>query len=118
MNLRASKIFTPSIISSFRNFKLGLFGLCLLTGYSGASLAADTFKGAELYAAHCVSCHGVSGINIMPDAPDFTQYESLLQPDLTLLTSIKNGKNAMPAYQGVLTDQDIMDVIVYLRTLN
>ena len=41
-----------------------------------------------------------------------------MQPDLLLLTSIKNGKNAMPAYQGILSDSDIMDVIVYLRTLN
>jgi len=85
---------------------------------SADSLAADTIKGGELYAVHCVSCHGTSGVNVMPNAPNFTQNESLLQPDLLLLTSIKNGKNAMPAYQGILTDQDILDVIVYLRTLN
>jgi len=41
-----------------------------------------------------------------------------MQPDLTLLASIKNGVNTMPAYQGILKDQDILDVIVYLRTLN
>jgi cytochrome c6 len=54
----------------------------------------------------------------MPNAPNFARSESLLQPDPLLLTSIKNGKNAMPAFRGILSDPDIMDVIVYLRTLN
>jgi cytochrome c6 len=54
----------------------------------------------------------------MPNAPNFARNESLLQPDLSLLASIKTGKNAMPAYQGILSDQDILNVIVYLRTLN
>lgn len=54
----------------------------------------------------------------MPNAPNFARGESLLRPDLSILTSIKNGKDAMPAYQGILSDPDIMNVIVYLRTLN
>lgn len=85
---------------------------------SGTSRAADTIKGGALYAVHCASCHGASGISVMPNAPNFARGESLLQPDLSLLVSIKNGKNAMPAYQGILSDHDILDVIVYLRTLN
>ncbi len=97
--------------------ELALFAFFLMLG-SARSEAADTIKGGELYAAHCVSCHGVSGINVMPNAPNFAQNESLLQPDMSLLVSIKNGKAAMPAYQGILTDQQILDVIVYLRTLN
>jgi cytochrome c6 len=54
----------------------------------------------------------------MPDAPNFAQNESLMQANNILLISIKNGKNAMPAYKGILKDQDILDVIAYLRTLN
>jgi len=41
----------------------------------------------------------------------------LLRPDVFILATIKEGKNAMPSYQGVLKDQDILDVIAYLRTL-
>lgn len=85
---------------------------------SGSARAADMIKGGELYATHCASCHGTSGISVMPSAPNFARNENLLQPDLLILTSIRNGKNAMPAYQGILSDSDIMDVIVYLRTLN
>jgi len=85
---------------------------------AGTSRAADTIKGGELYVVHCALCHGASGISVMTGAPNFARSESLLQPDPLLMVSIKNGKNAMPAYQGILSDSDIMDVIVYLRTLN
>ena len=54
----------------------------------------------------------------MPNAPNFAQGENMMQPDPTLLTSIRFGKNAMPAYQGILKDPEIMDVIAYLRTLH
>lgn len=88
-----------------------MFGSCL-------SHAADTNKGAEVYAMHCASCHGVSGASVMPGAPNFAQSEGLMNPDGALLISIQSGKAAMPAYRGVLSDQDILDVIAYLRTLN
>jgi cytochrome c6 len=95
-----------------------LFALVALAFACGTAQAADSIKGGELYAMHCASCHGTSGINVMPNAPNFALGESLMQPDLSLLTSIKNGKKAMPAFQGILTDHDIMNVVVYLRTLN
>jgi len=85
---------------------------------TSASHAADPTKGGELYAVHCADCHGASGISIMPDAPNFARNESLMKPDRHLLISINKGNNAMPSYQGILSDQDILDVIAYLRTLN
>jgi cytochrome c6 len=86
----------------------------------GASLsnAADTNKGAEVYAKHCVTCHGASGISVMIGAPNFANNEGLMSSDRALLISIKSGKAVMPAYRGVLSDQDILNVIAYLRTLN
>jgi cytochrome c6 len=116
--LRTCKILTLSKISIIRRSIPGLLVFFLLVSYSGFSQAADTVKGGELYKVHCALCHGVSGVNIMPNAPNFARGESMLQPDLSLLASIKNGKAAMPSYNGILSDQDILDVIVYLRTLN
>jgi cytochrome c6 len=84
----------------------------------GLSQAADTNKGAEIYSKYCTACHGVSGISVMPDAPNFAKNEGLMNPDRTLLITIQSGKSAMPAYRGVLSDQDILNVIAYLRTLN
>lgn len=95
-----------------------LFILLLFVFGMNPSHAADTNKGSEIYAQHCVACHGESGVGVMPNAPNFAQNEGLMNSDLVLLSSIKVGKTAMPAFRGVLSDQDILDVIAYLRTLN
>jgi len=95
-----------------------LLAFFILVFASATSSATNSIKGGELYTQHCASCHGVSGISVMFNAPNFARSESLLQPDPLLLISIKNGKNAMPAYQGILNDQEIIDIIIYLRTLN
>lgn len=81
-----------------------------------AAHAADTVKGAELYRLHCAGCHGGDGRPVMPMAPDFSRPTTLLKPDLTLLAAIRNGRGAMPAYQGLLRDREILDVVAYLRT--
>lgn len=93
-----------------------LAGLALLLAGGGVQ-GADIHKGRQLYATHCAVCHGQSGRSVMPGAPNFDRGEALLRPDFTLLATIRAGKNAMPAFQGILADRDIMDVIVYLRTL-
>lgn len=81
------------------------------------SYAADSANGGKLYAKHCVTCHGADGVNVMPDAPNFSQSERLLRPDVFILAAIREGKNAMPSFQGLLKDQEILDVISYLRVL-
>jgi len=81
------------------------------------ALAADTENGRRVYALHCASCHGASGVPVMPGATDFTRMETLLQPDPVLMLKIKAGKSAMPGYAGLLKDREIMDVIAFLRTL-
>jgi cytochrome c6 len=100
-------IIKPKVILSF-----------LLMFVPHLSQAADPNKGAGIYKMQCASCHGVSGTSIMIGAPNFAQGDALMSPDSTLLISIQNGKAAMPAYRGVLSDQDILDVIAYLRTFN
>lgn len=94
-----------------------MFVVLLLAFGAVNSYAADIVRGGKLYAKHCATCHGVNGVNVMPDAPNFSRSESLLRPDVFILAAIKEGKNAMPAYQGMLKDTDILDVIAYLRTL-
>ena len=97
---------------------VGVMSGLMLLMTSGASNAADTNKGQQLFAANCATCHGQSGRSVMPGAPNFDRGEGLMRPDFTLLASIRAGKNAMPAYQGLLADKDILDVIAFLRTLH
>jgi len=79
--------------------------------------ASDPLRGAELYRTFCAYCHGNDGRPQLPTAPDFSRQERLLQPDPALLTTIRGGRGAMPGFQGMLRDRDILDVIAHLRTL-
>jgi cytochrome c6 len=79
--------------------------------------ASDINLGRIIYQRHCVSCHGANGSPIMAAAPDFRRGQGLMQSDQSLQKRIQNGKNACPAYRGILDDQQILDVIAYIRTL-
>ena len=81
------------------------------------ALAADPVNGQKLYSTHCRSCHGNSGSPSMAGAPDFSRGESLLKSDSALLAVIRSGSGMMPAYRGLLTDEEILDIIAHLRTL-
>jgi cytochrome c6 len=94
-----------------------LLAAALVLAGAAAAHAGDTARGAELYRQHCASCHGAGGRPVLPNAPDFTRHTALLKPDLALLASIRRGRGAMPAYDGVLRDRDILDVVSHLRTL-
>lgn len=81
------------------------------------AVAADIAKGGQTYALHCAVCHGPAGQGAHPGAPKFSRGERLLQSDLRLLATVRAGKNAMPPFNGVLKDREILDVIAYVRTL-
>jgi mono/diheme cytochrome c family protein len=105
----------------FEFAKRKLLGVVVIgmLGISGSSLvyAGDPTKGGATYTTYCAGCHGQTGTSQMPGAPNFAARERLLQTDAQLLANIKAGKNAMPAFQGIVSDGDIMNVIAFIRTL-
>ena len=103
---------------AFRATPLLQFSCAVMLAFaSGTVTAADIIKGRQLYNMHCANCHGANGISFMPGAPSFARQERMLQPDGNLALAIRNGKNAMPAFAGVLTESQIFDVVGYMRTL-
>ena len=109
----------PKLALRARSFPFAGMAAAAFLGLAGScALAADISKGGTLYATHCAACHGAGGNPVMPGAPNFRRSEALLRPDSQLLTSIRNGKGAMPAFFGVLRDREILDVVAYLRTLS
>ena len=94
-----------------------LVAAAAIASLPAGAAAADMINGQRLYGVHCALCHGANGVSALPGAPSFSRGERLMQPDLTLLASIRQGRNAMPGFVGLLRDREILDVISFLRTM-
>lgn len=93
--------------------------------------AADPENGKKLFTQFCASCHGTSGKGdgpaaaaLNPKPRDFTDKALMSQKtDERLFSVIKNGGAAnglsplMAPWGSVLKDDQIRDVISYIRTL-
>jgi cbb3-type cytochrome c oxidase subunit III len=92
-------------------------------------------RGKAVYDAHCVECHGAEGKGdgpsasyLVPRPRDFTSgkykirtTESGTVPtDDDLITSVRQGLygTAMPAWDRILPDTDITDVVQYVKSLS
>jgi len=82
------------------------------------ALAGDYFKGQIVYATYCQGCHGSDGKGTLSGAPNFTRGLSLMKPDARLFDTVISGRNAMPGFQGVLKNEDIYNVISYIRNFH
>jgi mono/diheme cytochrome c family protein len=105
---------------------LGLAIATLLA--AGAALAnGDSQHGHTIFKRYCQGCHGPdgqgAGKGFMPHVGPLARkgYIDLL-PDSYLTTVIEEGGEAtgksgfMPSWKTTLTEQDIADVIAYIRT--
>ena len=83
---------------------------------SNNSQAANFFNGESIYRKYCQSCHGEKGHGIIGGAPNFARGQGLMKPDARLYETIDSGRNAMPAFRGVLKEEEFYDVITYIRS--
>jgi cytochrome c len=91
-------------------------------------LQAAASAGKPLYAIHCAACHGDAGkadgiaSDSLPAKPtDLTAGETVSSPDGKLFLVIKNGKMKDGKFTMApvkkLTDEQIWQVVAYVRTL-
>lgn len=102
------------------NHKINSFVLALMAGgliFTATAKASDLNQGQQKYQQHCAQCHGIDGENRLPQAANFKRREGLRQSDRALFNRIRQGKNGCPAYAGILKDQEILNVVTYLRKL-
>jgi len=109
---------TANPATKYVSFLYALTLLVLLSAFfwTDNSDAANVFKGGELYMEYCEDCHGANGEGV-PGVPDFTRQAVLMRPDPELIKVIKEGKGAMPGYEGIIRRQELLDLVAYLRTL-
>lgn len=85
--------------------------------------AAPTLPGEGTYRRYCVSCHGADGrAHGGVTGADFVGEATALaaKSDAELASAVRDGKvgqrATMPAHKPVLSDEEIHDVVTYVRT--
>ncbi|MGH7236351.1 MAG: c-type cytochrome [Nitrospiraceae bacterium] len=87
--------------------------------------AGDVKNGKARYEQYCAVCHGPQGLGngpmakaTNPPATRLTAPEVRNKTDQDLLAVIADGKGGiMPAWRGILTEQELLDVVAYVRSL-
>ena len=80
-------------------------------------------RGGRIFQRTCSSCHGSDGrgiqrLGLIKPPRDLTQSEFHAQiTDLQLREVIRYGKGQMPAFGGLMADEDIGHVITFIRSL-
>lgn len=101
-----------------RKFLSFILLACALATFalSSPARAGDPVRGAQVFAAQCAACHA-GGKNVV-NPQKTLQKEALEKYGVNSLEAIKmqvtKGKNAMPAFLGRLTDDQIDDVAAYV----
>src|SRR5262245_51635489 len=70
-----------------------------------------------LYRQRCQRCHEADGTGSDSDVPDLTNGRwQATRTDLQFFVSILDGRGtAMPGFRGKLTDQEVRDLVVFVR---
>lgn len=89
-------------------------------------LIGNPDAGAEIYERYCTACHGITGsghgmmTNLLPIKPiDHTNAQKMDKiSNEKLIETITDGKGTMPAWEDILTESEIKDLVSYIRLLS
>ena len=93
-----------------------IFLSAVMFTFINPAIAGDAASGAKIFSANCAACHA-GGRNVINGAKTL-QKDALDKYEMNSIEAITyqvlNGKNAMPAFKGRLTDAQIDDVATYV----
>ena len=93
-------------------------GLAIMVALSPIAVhAADFVASKRIYDQHCASCHGFDGRSRFPDVPEVRRQNVSSMPGVEAVNRLKMGGPRKPPFIGRLTDQELMDALIYARTL-
>ena len=94
-------------------------------GAGGAGLQASISRGKQVYTEQCLACHQVDALGVQGMNPPLVKTKFVLGDKKTLVKIVLNGMQGVEVegedYHGVmaphadLTDQQIADVLTYVR---
>jgi cytochrome c6 len=95
---------------------LGILLGTIIINLTNLTYAADIKAGEQIFSANCSACHSGGNNAIMPEKTlkkDILTINQMNNID-AISNQVTNGKNAMPAFGGRLTDEDITNVANYV----
>lgn len=95
-----------------RFFLFMIFGMV-----AGSCLADSQLKAKDNYQRHCAACHGFDGMSVYTGAPNLRMNEGLLQSDFEIVQKLKAGSPKKPPMMGLLSDQELHQIVIYIRTI-
>lgn len=109
----------------FRNFRIILLlfsGMLVWACQSNTSSKNEgssetvyvAMDGKQVYDMYCVACHGADGKMKFSGATDLST--STLDLEIRIL-QITHGKGVMNAFKGILTEEEIENVAIYIEDL-
>ena len=82
------------------------------------TFAADAAIGEKIFSGNCAACHYAGGNVILPkktlEKEALEEYLDGGYNEAAVAKQVTNGKNAMPAFGGRLSDSDIANVATYV----
>ncbi len=127
--MKTKSRFTLAVFRSLRTMPLALSLLFPLPA-AGQDSAGEMRSGREIYLAACTACHGADGkgqsqsrVGFDLALPDFTDCNfATREPDSDWAAIVHRGgpvrgfSRLMPAFRGVLTEEEIGLAVEYIRT--
>lgn len=84
---------------------------------------ADLAGGKALWGQHCAPCHGKAGLgdgpkgrNLESSPGDFTSAAFQGQTDGEIFFKVKTGRGEMPKYDKKIQDEDMWNLVHYMRS--
>ena len=100
--------------------RLFLF-LGFVVAFLPISVSAAEQKTQDLYKSKCQGCHGADGkattIGKKLGAKDFQDPEAAKASKADWVKITSEGKGKMPAYKGKLTDEQISELVTYVKEM-
>jgi len=105
-------------------FSASCFFMAGLEAQPTLAASGDPTNGKIIYETNCLICHGergkgdgLLGATLRPPPTDLTGSQARAKSDTDLLTVIHDGRGVMPAWKTRLKEQEIQNVLAYIRGL-
>ena len=118
------RVFGVGLVLLIGVMSVGFSGGVGVENLSASTKEGNSVSGREIYVNICIRCHGINGkgeqgIKLVPPPADISASAVQGRLDGTLFRRIHEGKpnTAMGAWKHALSDDEIWDVLAYVRTL-